>query len=174
MLIEICQWWKLVFKKQNPVKRKIVEPPLPHLIQHIPNFFELDWNTPVAFPDFIFTALLNSQVNYVIIRIPILEGTFADGHRYSIDLSIEKEASKWLNTLPLQRNHFDLLKTKTEISDGIVLRYRKEPLNMPPMCRCGKVSSVSHSPQNTKGGYAQMRQRKPRHVHCCYEKSLLW
>ena len=46
--------------------------------------------------------------------------------KYSIQLASEKEASSWLNELPLSKHGFDL--TKTEFRDGIALRYT---LNIP-------------------------------------------
>ena len=46
--------------------------------------------------------------------------------KYSIQLASEKQASSWLNELPLSKHGFDL--TKTEFRDGIALRYT---LNIP-------------------------------------------
>ena len=81
-----------------------------------------------------------------------------ENQRYALDLSIEKGASSWLNTLSLKRYHFDL--TKTEFRDGLALRYGWEPLKTPAMCPCGELFNLSHSLQCNKGGYTQMRHNE--------------
>ena len=51
-----------------------------------------------------------------------------DKEAYSLDLAIEKGASRWLNALPLKSYHFDL--TKGEFRDGIALRYGSDPVKL--------------------------------------------
>ena len=84
-------------------------------------------------------------------KISILKEKLDENQRYALDLSIEKGASSWLNTLPLKRYHFDL--SKTEFRDGLALRYGWEPLKTPSICPCGESFSLSHSLQCNKGGY---------------------
>ena len=83
-------------------------------------------------------------------KISILKEKLDENQRYAPDLSIEKGASSWLNTLLLQRYHFDL--TKTEFRDGLALRYGWEPLKHRP-CVPVESFSVSRIPSNaTKEG----------------------
>ena len=93
-------------------------------------------------------------------KISVLKEKLDENQRYALDLSIEKGASSWLNTLPLKRYHFDL--TKTEFRDGLALRYGWEPLKTPALCPCGELFSLSHSLQCNKGGYTQMRHNEIR------------
>ena len=49
--------------------------------------------------------------------------------KYTIQLASKKEASSWLNALPLSKHGFDL--TETEFRYGIALRYTWEAKNTP-------------------------------------------
>ena len=49
--------------------------------------------------------------------------------KYTIQLASKKEASSWLNALPLSKHGFDL--TETEFRYGIALRYTMEAKNTP-------------------------------------------
>ena len=99
-----------------------------------------------------------------------------ENQRYAQDLSIEKGASSWLNTLPLKRYHFDL--TKTKVRDGLALRYGWEPLKTPPLCPspsgCGELFSLSHSLQCNKGEYTQMRHNKIRDTFASVMKEVCY
>ena len=57
------------------------------------------------------------------------------------NLPKEKGASCWLNAMSLKINHFDL--TKSELRDGIDLRYGWEPTKMPATCACCQPYSIS-------------------------------
>ena len=58
----------------------------------------------------------------------------------SVDLAIEKGASSCLNTMSLKRYHFDL--TKSELRDGIGLRYGWDPVMTPYYAHAMKSSLV--------------------------------
>jgi hypothetical protein len=63
-------------------------------------------------------------------------------HKYSL--------SNWLNTLPIQKDNFDL--SATEFRDALCLRYQKPLLNTHPYCDgCGKSFSTSHALDCRKG-----------------------
>ena len=55
--------------------------------------------------------------------------------KYAIDVASEMGASNWLNALPLNRYNFNL--KKSELRDGIYLRYGWEPAKTPLTCACG-------------------------------------
>ena len=95
-----------------------------------------------------------------------------ENQRYALELSIEKCASSWLNTLPLKRYHFDL--TKTKFRDGLALRYEWEPLKTPAMCPCGELFSLSHFLQCNKGGYTQMRHNEIRDTFASVMKEVCY
>ena len=78
-----------------------------------------------------------------------------DKEAYSPDLAIEKGASCWLNTLPLNRYHYDL--TKGEFRDGTALRYGWDPIKLPSRCACGENFNVAHDLHCPKGGYTHIR-----------------
>ena len=105
-------------------------------------------------------------------KISVLKEKLDENQRYALDLSIEKGASSWLNTLPLKRYHFDL--TKTEFRDGLALRYGREPLKTPAMCPCGELFSLSHSLQCNKGGYTQMRHNEIRDTFASVMKEVCY
>ena len=97
-----------------------------------------------------------------------MEEKLDENQRYALDLSIEKGASSWLNTLPLKRYKFDL--SKTEFRDGMALRYGWEPLKTPALCPCEESISVSRIPSNaTKDGTLRCDTTKFR---LRYERSL--
>ena len=105
-------------------------------------------------------------------KISVLIEKLDENQRYALDLSIEKGASSWLNTLPLKRYHFDL--TKTECRDGLALRYGWEPLKTPALCPCGELFSLSHSLQCNKGGYTQMRHNEIRDTFASVMKEVCY
>ena len=105
-------------------------------------------------------------------KISILKEKLDENQRYALDLSIEKGASSWLNTLPLKRYHFDL--SKTEFRDGLALRYGWEPLKTPLIRPCGESFSLSHSLQCNKGGYNQMRHNEIRDTFASVMKEVCY
>ena len=82
--------------------------------------------------------------------------------RYTIQLASEKGASGWLKALPLSKHGFDL--TKTQLRDGIALRYTWEAKNAPAICPCGKKFSLTHALHCAKGGYMHLRHNEIREV----------
>ena len=89
------------------------------------------------------------------LKMTFLKDRLHENQLYALDLAAEKGASSWLNTLPVKRYHFDL--TKTEIRDGLALRYGWESLKIPAICPCGDTFSLAHFVQCNKEGYTQMR-----------------
>ena len=49
-------------------------------------------------------------------------------------------ASSWLNAMPLKRYHFD--RTKSELRDGIAVRYLWNPVKMPSL-NCRKIAKTA-------------------------------
>ena len=82
--------------------------------------------------------------------------------KYTIHLASEKGAYSWLNPLPLSKHGFDL--TKTELRDGIALRYTWEAKNTPAICPCVIEFSLTHALHCSKGGYTRLRHNKIRSV----------
>ena len=82
--------------------------------------------------------------------------------KYTIQLASEKGASSWLNALPLSKLGFDF--TKTEIRDGIALRYTWEAKNPPAICPCGKQFNLTHALHCAKCGYTHLRNNKIREM----------
>ena len=78
-----------------------------------------------------------------------------DEQRHAVTLVSEKGASSWLAALPLKRYGFTL--TKSEIRDGLALRYGWEPKNVPVKCPCGEPFTVAHSLHCGKGCYTHNR-----------------
>ena len=68
------------------------------------------------------------------LKISVSKEKHDENQRYALDLTIEKGASSWLNTLPLKRYQFEL--TKKEFRAGLALRYGWEPLKKPALCPC--------------------------------------
>ena len=77
--------------------------------------------------------------------------------KYTTQLASEKEASSWLNALPLSKHGFDL--TKTEFRDGIALRYW-EAKNTPAICPYGKEFSLTHALHCAKSGCTHLRHNE--------------
>ena len=76
-------------------------------------------------------------------------------HRYSL--------TNWLNTLPIQKDHFDL--SATEFRDTLCIRYLKPLLNIHPHCDgCGEPFSTSHALDCRKGGLIVQRHNEIRDV----------
>ena len=71
--------------------------------------------------------------------------------------------SNWLNTLPIQKDHFDLSATK--FRDALCIRYLKPLLNRHPNCDgCGELFSTSHALDCRKGGLIIQRHNELRDV----------
>ena len=80
--------------------------------------------------------------------------------KYAIDLASEKEASNWLNALPLNRYNFNL--NKSEFRGGIYLRYVWEPTKTPLTCAYGANFNLKHELHYAKGGYTHIRHNEIR------------
>ena len=74
---------------------------------------------------------------------------------YANDLASEKEASCWLNAMPLKKYNFNL--SKSEFRDGIALRYGWEPPKLASNCVCGEPFTVAHALHCPRGGYTHLR-----------------
>ena len=68
----------------------------------------------------------------------------------------------WLNVLPLKRYGFQL--NKSEIRDGLSLRYSWNPKNAPLNCPCGEICSLTHALRCPKGGYTIVRHNEIRNT----------
>ena len=77
-----------------------------------------------------------------------------------LDCALEKGASSWVTTIPLDNHGFML--HKGDFRDAICLRYGWSIQNLPAQCGCGQSLSVDHAFICHKGGYPSLRHNEIR------------
>ena len=95
-----------------------------------------------------------------------LKTTAANMRREAIDASLspdvlrstmqarDKDASSWLNTVPLEEQELTL--NKQQVWDSLRLRYNLQGADLPSHCACGDLFTVSHAPScKTRSSVAQ-------------------
>lgn len=75
--------------------------------------------------------------------------------RRGLELLVEKGASSWLTSLPIQ--NLGAILNKQEFKDALCLRYNLPVPGMPKFCSCGKANNVNHALICMRGGYSAMR-----------------
>ena len=78
----------------------------------------------------------------------------------SIQAAKEKNASSWLNALPLK--HMGYVLNKQEFRDALCLRYNWKISDIPRYCGCGCRNDIVHVLTCKKGGYVAMRHNSLR------------
>ena len=74
-------------------------------------------------------------------------------------LRAQNSLSAWLNTIPVQKDHFDL--SAIEFHDALCLRHMKPLQNLPPSCDgCGQLFATSHALDCQKGGLVVQRFKR--------------
>ena len=89
-------------------------------------------------------------------KIDSLQMTLETNQQYAMALASEKGASSWLTAISLKRYGFDL--TKSEFRDGLSLRYRLQPKNLPSKCPSGEDFSLTRTPLWQMGLYSHAAQ----------------
>ena len=74
--------------------------------------------------------------------------------KLTINLASQKGASNWLSVLPLKKFNFSL--NKSELEDGLHLRYGWQPPNTPHKGPCEPSFTLTHSLHSPKGGYTHL------------------
>ena len=59
----------------------------------------------------------------------------------AVELATENGASNWLTVIPIKERNFNL--NKREFRDAIKLRYDWEIADLPAMCTCGDLFTVT-------------------------------
>ena len=80
--------------------------------------------------------------------------------KLTVKIPSQKGASNWLCLLPLAKFNFSL--NKSEIKDGLHLRYGWEPQNTPHIWPCGQPFILAHSLHCPKCVYPHPRQNEIR------------
>ena len=91
-----------------------------------------------------------------------LSETLTEEKRKIVNLASEKSASYWLNGLPLTNYGFNL--EKSDLQDGLHLRYGNEPRKLLKTCQCGRDFTISYALHCPKGGYTQLRHNEIRNT----------
>ena len=73
---------------------------------------------------------------------------------------MEKGASSWLHTRPLESQGYHL--TPNEFHDAIALRMAWAPIDLPITCQCGLEFTVSHALSCQLGGFPTLRHDETR------------
>ena len=68
-----------------------------------------------------------------------------DGKIFALQLASKKGAPSWLNASPLKIYGPSKKITKTEIRDGLAIRYGWEPKNIPASYPCGENFNLAHA-----------------------------
>ena len=77
-------------------------------------------------------------------------------------VSVEKGASSWLSTLPIDEHGFAL--HKGAFRDALCLRYGWRPAHLPSNCVCGEKFTVDHALNCPRGGYPSIRHNELRDI----------
>jgi len=75
----------------------------------------------------------------------------------AVTVSVEKGASSWLSTLPIDEHGFAL--HKGAFRDALCLRYGWRPPHLSSHCVCGEKFTVGHALNCPRGGYPSIRVR---------------
>ena len=92
------------------------------------------------------------------------ENLSTDLHK-SMDFGSEKDASSWLDMLPLIEHGFNL--HKGAFWDALSLRYGWQLIHLPGNCACGKHFTVEHAFSCSWGGFPSLWHNDVRNMtHC--------
>ena len=105
-------------------------------------------------------AELRKQLNTV--PATELKDKLPDNMKRPMQASMEKGASSWLATLPIQEHGFAL--HKSAFRDALCLRYGWQPSHLPSHCICGKSFAVEHALICTYCGYPSIRHNDLRDI----------
>ena len=75
-----------------------------------------------------------------------------------MDLAREKGGSSWLEALSVQEHQFNL--SKTELRDGLCLRYGWTPDRLAVTCICGSAFDIAHAMSCPTGGLPSLRHNE--------------
>ena len=87
--------------------------------------------------------------------------------QFIVTLASEKGSPNWLNAVPLKKYGFNM--NKSELRDGLCLRYHWDLERTPEHCACGEKWTVAHSLHCPKGGYTHLRRNE---IRDCFRELL--
>ena len=97
-------------------------------------------------------SLKTTAVN---MRREAIDASLSPDLRWSIMQARDKDASSWLNTVPLEEQELTL--NKQQVWDSLRLRYNLQGADLPSHCACGDLFTVSHAPS--------WKTRSPEQIH---------
>ena len=80
----------------------------------------------------------------------------------AMEVSSEKGASTWLNTLPIADHGFTL--HKGAFRDALCLRYGWHPEQLPSRCVCDQRFTIEHALSCSRGGFPSIRHNEIRDI----------
>ena len=98
---------------------------------------------------------INSQRSAAKYRIDRIDELLSPDLLQSVHQTRDKEASSWLNAIPIEEHGLPL--NKQEFTDSLCLPYNLPLSNLPSYCACGEMSNVNHALSCKKGGLIAQR-----------------
>ena len=98
---------------------------------------------------------INSQRSAAKSRIDRIDELLSPDLLQSVHQTRDKEASSWLNAIPIEEHGLPL--NKQEFRDSLCFRYNLPLSNLPSLCACGEMFNVNHALSCKKGGLIAQR-----------------